>query len=223
MKLCALLSDRRMQLLGLLVLLGSVLGVFFLERSGLGMAEVKAASEWLEEFMTAHPWVLFLAIVILPGLPAPISPVMVLAGAIFHEHALLACLACLAALLVNLSWTYWVAAKPGRGLVRWMFERAQVQVPVVAEHNHMKWLLIVRLTPGFPLFIQSYLLGFVGIAFWRYLWVSFLCSGSIACGMVLTGAGVGDGRIGPILGGVGVLVVVVVVLKVVGGRLATRS
>jgi len=39
----------------------------------------------------------------------------------------------------------------------------------------------------------------------------------------LTGAGVGDGRIGPILGGVGVLVVVVVVLKVVGGRLAPRS
>ena len=187
-------------------------------RMGYGPEDAKAAWGQLEEFMKVRPWLLFVAILILPGLPAPISPLMVLAGVVFHEHPILACLGCLIALELNLVWTYWVGRKPGRGFVQWIFEKSKVEVPTVAEENHMKWLLIVRLTPGFPLFIQNYLLGFVGIPFFRYLWVSMACSGSIACGMVLTGAGVGDGRIGFVLGGLSVLIVVAVVLKIIGKK-----
>lgn len=180
---------------------------------------------WLDfdAFMRANPWVLFAAIVILPGLPVPISPVVLLTGAIFHEHPILACMGCLLALMMNQAWTYWLAAKPGRGLVHWMLARWNVRVPAVDPRNHMKWLLIVRLTPGSPLFLQNYLLGFIHIPYVRYAWVSLLCSGSIACGMVLTGAGIGDGRIGWVLTGLGVLVVVGVVIKIVGSRVAREA
>ena len=145
---------------------------------------------------------------------------VVLAGAIFHEHPILACLGCLAALWANQCWTYWLAAGPGRGLVHWMLEKSQVQVPPVSPRNHMKWLLIVRLTPAFPLFIQNYLLGFIHIPYLKYMWVSILCSGSICCGMVLTGASIGDGRIGWVLTGVSLLVVVGVVVRIVSKRIA---
>ena len=180
---------------------------------------------WLdfETFMVGRPWVLFVAIVILPGLPLPISPVVVLTGVLYHEHPILACLGCLLALMMNQAWTYWLAAKPGRRLAHWMLERWRVRVPAVDPRNHMKWLLIVRLTPGSPLFLQNYLLGFIHIPYLRYAWVSLLCSGSIACGMVLTGAGIGDGRIGWVLSGLGVLVVVGVGVRIVGARLKRAS
>ena len=87
----------------------------------------------------------------------------------------------------------------------------------------MNWMLIVRLTPGFPLFIQNYLLGFIGIPYLRYMWVYILCSGPIACGMVLTGAGMGDGHIGRILGGISVLVVVIVVLRIIGRKVGGKT
>ncbi len=213
-----MLTDRRFHRLALVCAAAGICLALAVWGMGYGPEDAKAAWKSLEEFMRHRPWLLFVAIVILPGFPAPISPVMLLAGVVFHKHPILVCFGCLVALELNLVWTYWVGRKPGRSLVQWMFEKAKVEVPTVAAENEMKWLLIVRLTPGFPLFIQSYLLGFVGISFFRYLWVSLACSGSIACGMVLTGAGVGDGRIGFILGGFSALIVVAVVLKIVGKK-----
>lgn len=219
----SLVRDTRVHRILLLAMVGGICAAFLAWRLGFGPADLKVAWDVTQAFVEHHPWLLFGAILILPGLPVPISPIMLLAGAIFHEHPFLACLGCLIALELNLVWTYWLGRKPGRGFVRWMLERGKIDVPTVAPENEMKWLLIVRLTPGFPLFMQSYLLGYVGISFFRYLWVSLLCAGTIACGMVLTGAGVGNGRIGFILGGVGGLIVVAVVLKIIGARMGRNA
>lgn len=218
--LSKILKDRRFHRPSLIAAVVGVGMALLTWKMGYTLEDAKAGWDWLEEFMTARPWLLFAAIVILPGLPVPISPVVLLTGAIFHEHPILACMGCLLALMMNQAWTYWLAAKPGRGLAHWMLARWNVRVPAVDPRNHMKWLLIVRLTPGSPLFLQNYLLGFIHIPYVRYAWVSLLCSGSIACGMVLTGAGIGDGRIGWVLTGLGMLVVVMVVVRVVSKRVA---
>ena len=223
MNLKRVLSDRRLHRLALVsAVLGA--GVLLLAwKLGYGLADAKAHWEDFQGFMEHRPWLLFVAILILPGFPVPISPVVFLAGAIYHEHPILACLGCLLALMANQAWCYWLAAGPGRRVVRWVFEKSKVEVPVVAKHNQMNWMLIVRLTPGFPLFIQNYLLGFIGIPYLRYMWVSIFCSGSIACGMVLTGAGMGDGRIEWVLGGLSLLIVVIVVLRIIGKRISSKS
>ena len=214
-----IISDRRMQCMALLGLVCGLTLLFWLMYMGYGLEDLKGSWDWFEGFMEKRPWLLFVAIAILPALPIPVSPVVILAGAIFHEHPLLVCLGCLLALMANQAWTYWLAAKPGRRFVHWMLERSKVEIPDVSLAGQMHWMLILRLTPGFPFCVQNYMLGLIRVPFLRYTWVSILCSGPIAIGMVLTGAGVGDGRIGPIIGGVGFLIVVIVVLRLIGKRL----
>jgi uncharacterized membrane protein YdjX (TVP38/TMEM64 family) len=80
-------------------------------------------------------------------------------------------------------------------------------------------ILIVRLTPGLPLFLQNYLLGFFRVPFRLYLPVSLGCSGLIASGIVLSAAGVADANLTPVLTGVSLLVLGWVVVRMTRQRL----
>jgi uncharacterized membrane protein YdjX (TVP38/TMEM64 family) len=84
-------------------------------------------------------------------------------------------------------------------------------------------ILILRLTPGLPLFLQNYVLGFLRVPFRLYLPVSMGCTGLIACGVVLSGAGVAKGNLTPILTGVALIVVGLLVVQMIRQRLPGKS
>ena len=220
---CKVMKDRRfrrLMLFGVIMALGLLLAAI---RMGWTLEDLKSAWSATEGFLAANPWWLFLGLVILPGLPVPVSPLVFLVGTVWHDRPLMACGICLLGLGLNLCWTYWISAKPARGLVERWLKEGTVKIPSLPKGDDLKLILILRLTPGMPLFIQNYVLGFLRVPFGLYLPVSMACTGMVACGVVLTGAGVGGGSLGPIFAGIGLLVVAAVAVKWVRGRLRRRA
>ena len=213
-----ILRDRRFHRLagaGLVVAGGAVLMAW---RMGVDLETVKAGWSATEDFLRDRPWWLFAGLVVLPGLPVPTSALMFLAGTVWRDRPVTACAICLAAMGLNMSWTYWAAARPGRGLVEKLLKTGRFQIPELPHGNHLRFILLLRLTPGFPLFLQNYLLGFFRVPFRLYLPVSLGCTGLIACGVVLSGAGVANGNLMPAITGVALIGLGVVVVRWVRTR-----
>jgi len=214
-----ILRDRRFhRLAGGLLVLGLGAGLLAW-KMGLDGVVVKAAWNQAEDFLIDRPWLLFAVLVVLPGLPVPTSALLILAGTVWRDRPVTACAICLVALALNMTWTYWLAARPGRGLVEKLLEVSSLRVPELPQGNDLRMILILRLTPGLPLFFQNYVLGFFRVPFRLYLAVSMGCSGLIASGIVLSAAGVADGNLTVILTGVPLLVLGLVVVQMVRQRL----
>ena len=218
-----MLADKRMRmaLLGCAILGVAALGAAW--KMGVDLAMLRQAWKVTESFLIDHPGALFLAIVFLPGLPVPTSALLLTAGVVWRDRPWMACLLCLLALCLNLTWTYWLAAKPARGLVEKLMAATSLKIPELPRGDHLKLILVLRLTPGIPLFIQNYLLGFLRAPFFLYLTVSMLCTGFIGCGVVLSGAGLSDGRLLPALTGISLIVIGVVFTHLLRGWLAKKK
>lgn len=218
-----LLADGRVRLGLFFCAILAAVGVTVAWKMGLDLASLKQGWKLTEELLMRYPWALFLAIVILPGLPVPLSALLLTAGVVWSDRPWMACLLSLLALCLNFSWTYWVAAKPARGLVEKLIAATSMKVPDLPRGDHLKLILVLRLTPGIPMFFQNYLLGFLRAPFLLYLPVSVLCSGIVGCGLVLSGAGLSDGRLLPALTGVSLIVLGLVFTHLVRGWLAKRK
>lgn len=218
-----LLSDRRVRIfLACCTVLG-LIAIFLAWRAGYTLADLKEAWESLKAYLTDNPWVLFVALVILPGLPVPLSALLVIAGLVWGKDPLMACTLCIVALALNLTWTYWLAAGPARRLVEKLLESSAIKIPDLPRGDHLKLILVLKLTPGVPMFFQNYLLGFLRAPFRLYLPVGLLCNGIVGTGIVLSSAGIGNGRVMDALTGVSVIVVGVVLTQFVRGWLAKRK
>ena len=210
-----ILNDRRLHRLagGLFALgAGSVLLAWKLD---FNLTTLKEAWQQAEAFLMARPWLLFAGLVVLPGLPVPTSALLFLAGTVWHEHPPTACAICLIALALNMTWTYWAAARPGRHIVEKLLATSAFRIPELPQGNHLKMILILRLTPGLPLFLQNYLLVFFRVPFRLYLLVSMGCSGLISVGVVLSGAGVAKGNLTPMLTGVAMIALGILLVQTI--------
>lgn len=190
---------------------------------GLNLAAVKALWKQCDTYLASHPGVLFLAIVFLPGLPIPTSALLFTAGVVWRQHPVMACLLCLLAMTLNLAWTYWLAAGPARRLVERLLVATAFKIPELPRGDHLKLILILKLTPGIPFFVQNYLCGFLRAPFWLYLSISILCNGILGTGVVLSGVGLADGKLMPALTGISLIVVAVVFTHLVRGWLARKK
>ena len=206
--------------LGAALVLALALGVAW--RMGVSLADLRGWWKDLEQWLMQHPWLLFWALVVLPGLPVPTSALLFAAGAVWHEHPLIACLQCMLAMLINMIWTYWLAAGPGRRLIDRILASTRVRIPVLPYGDHLRMILILRLTPGMPMFFQNYILGFLHARFRLYLPVSLVCNGVMASGIVLSGAGLADGRLMPVLAGLSLIVLAIVLTHTLRNWLAKR-
>jgi uncharacterized membrane protein YdjX (TVP38/TMEM64 family) len=192
-------------------------------KMGVDVASVETAWKTADAYLKQHPWTLFLALVIFPGLPVPTSLLFLTAGVVWRERPLMACSLCLLALALNLTWTYWLAARPARRLVEKVLSVVSIQIPDLPREDHLKLILVMRLTPGIPLFLQNYLLGVMRAPFLLYLAVSMLCSGIIGTGVVLSGAGLADGKLKWAITGVSLIVLGGVFIHLLRGWLAKRK
>ena len=188
-------------------------------KMGVDWAVLKSVWQQLQIFLRDRPWLLFAALVVLPGLPVPTSALLLLAGTVWRDRPVAACAICLVAMALNITWTYWLAARPGRGLVEKLLESTALRIPALPRGNHLRVILILRLTPGLPMFVQNYLLGFLRVPFRLYLPVSMGCTGLIASGMVLGGAGVAKGNLTPVVSGVALIVAGLLVVQMIRQRL----
>lgn len=191
-------------------------------RAGVDLEFLSGLWKTCERFLRTYPWCLFAGLVVLPALPVPTSALLLLAGTVWRSQPAAACGISLLAMSLNMSWTYWVAARPGRGLVEKLLASSALRIPDVTPGNHLRMILLLRLTPGVPLFLQNYVLGFFQVPFRLYLPLSIGCSGMMASGIVLSGAGIADGNLTPALTGLGLIVAAVVVVRALRQRLARK-
>lgn len=216
------IGDKRVRRLAMALGLGLGLAVGAAWWLGVDLADLQRLWKHLEQWLMQHPWALFWALVVLPGLPVPTSALLFAAGVVWRDRPVMACLLCLLALLMNMIWTYWVAAGPGRRLVDRILAATQIRIPELPYGDHLRMILILRLTPGMPMFFQNYVLGFLHARFRLYLPVSLVCTGVMASGIVLSGAGLANGRLLPMLGGISLIVLAVVLTHMLRKWLAKR-
>lgn len=201
----------------------AVVGAWIAWRSGLDLAQLKGWWFFLDGYLKTHPAILFWALVLLPALPIPTSALLLTAGFVWGDRPVMAVSLCLLAMAMNVSWTYWLASRPARGWVEKLMAAGSLQIPEVPRGNHLKLILIMRLTPGIPFFVQNYVLGFLRPPFVLYLWVSMLCSGVIGTGVVLSGAGLGGGNLQWAILGISLIVVGGIVTHFVRAWLGKRK
>jgi uncharacterized membrane protein YdjX (TVP38/TMEM64 family) len=142
---------------------------------------------WKEQ---AGPIPFFAAMAVLPAIGFPVTPFFILAGATFGVAVGLG--GSLLALLANFSLCFWLARSGLRPSISRLLERFGVDLPDFEEGQQraLRFVLMVKFTPGVPAFAKNYLLGVTGVPFAMYLVVSMLVTGVYAAAFVVLGESV---------------------------------
>ncbi len=145
----------------------------------------------VEFFRDAGPAAFFVAMALLPAAGFPLSMFTVAAALVFVPTlGLGTVLACtLLAVAINVALSYWIAARALRPLVARIVRRFGYNLPEIQPHAAWPIILLVRIIPGPPFFVQSYLLGLARVPFRTYLAISTLIPAAYLVGtIVLTDA-----------------------------------
>jgi len=211
----------------LLLAAGSVLAMALFVaawQSGVTMSQLHGWFDTLLELLAEHPAWLLLAIAILPALPIPVSPMLILAGIVFIPKfgAPAACTITFAAMLVNLIWTYWLAATVGRNLVEKLFAFLEIRIPKLSEGDAYRLVLVMRVTPGFPFFVQNLLLGFLHIPFRAYVLISSILIALWTVAWMVSAGALFSGKSGIAIAGISLLVVISIITGVIRKKMANK-
>ncbi len=122
----------------------------------------------------AGPWAFFAAMAVLPAACVPMLAFSLTAGPAFGERMGMGAVvaAGLAATTVNLALTYWLANRALRPWLSALIARLGHKVPRVEAADMTDLIVIVRVTPGVPFFLQNYILGLADAPLGRYLAIS---------------------------------------------------
>lgn len=178
--------------LGLVAVVAVVVAVLLLR----GVDLKGLSHQTMDYIRTAGPWVFFAAMALLPAIGAPLSVFCLAAGPAFGNQlglgGILACAA--AAILVNILLTYWLARYAFRPLLERWLSKLGYKIPVVDKEDQLEVTILVRITPGPPFFVQSYLLGLAQIPFRKYILPSFLAPMFNVTGIVMFGDAIAQGK-----------------------------
>ena len=168
---------------------------------------------------------LLLAIAILPGFGVPVSPLLVLCGALTTKTGSLpaAWFLTAAAMWTNAGWTYLFAAGPGRKIAQGFLDKFMKKGMQVPQVEGFQLAMILRVTPGVPFPVQNYLLGVVGVRAKIYWAVTIPVLSLWAFGFVVFGEGLlqGDGKL--VVTGAGFLVAISVVARMIYVRFVKKD
>jgi uncharacterized membrane protein YdjX (TVP38/TMEM64 family) len=190
-----------------------------------GVNYVDLAQRVLAYIRDAGPWAFFSVTAVAPAFGAPLSAFSLTAGEAFGRQMTMpgVVAAVLAAVAVNLAFTYWLARYALRPILSRVTERYGYTIPRVTPGNALSITLVLRLTPGPPYFMQSYILGLAEVPFRLYMVVSFLCTIPWAVAFVVLGKGIFNGNFQLVLYGVGVIVVASVCVHWIRKRYAAPA
>lgn len=153
---------------------------------GTGMAAVTGAG----------PAVFFAAMAVLPAFGVPTSPLALAAAPLFASRlGLVTVTLCgLGALTLNLIFTYWLARRWLRPWLTRLLARLGYQLPQVGRDDMTDLIVLLRVTPGVPFFVQNYLLGLADVPFGRYLAISCVVQWSYNTAFIAFGDALSHGN-----------------------------
>jgi len=193
-------------------------GVYLLidGRSGL----IDLARQTTELVRDQGPVPFFAALVVLPAVGVPVSAFYLAAGAVFPLWVSL--IGTAVGLAINVLITYWMARKWFRRGIEHLLRRTRYKIPVVAATDHVRLTLFLRLMPGPPFFLQSYILGTVRVPFPTYFLISLGTQIPIASGIIVLGSAFYSSSFGRALIAIIVVVLAVIIVQWVRRRLEKR-
>jgi len=173
----------------------------------------------------AGPWAFFSGIVVLPAVGAPLSLFTLIAGEAFAAKMTMVGViaAVLAAVAVNLAITYWLARHAMRPLLSRLAEHYGYRIPRVTAANALSITIVLRLTPGPPFFVQSYILGMAEVPFRLYMIASWLCVLPTVIAFIILGKGIFNGNFQMVLYGIGAVVAASAIVHLIRNRYAKRA
>jgi len=194
-----------------------VAGVAWLTHGPDWVSMVWLAKDMIIGCCRAYPVVLFAALVLLPGFGFPSSALLLLAGATWGSNWT-SCALAIGATALNISWTYLVAAGPASSLVARLLGARWDRWRSLGHTDRIRLAILLRVTPGVPLFVQNYVLGLLAVPFLPYILISVPINAVFVIGFVLTGGAIFEGRAGLALTGTAVLVAAILVLRLLRSR-----
>jgi uncharacterized membrane protein YdjX (TVP38/TMEM64 family) len=213
---------RKLPLVKLAVVAALAIAAAFMVLRGMNYRALEEGG--LKLIRNVGPWAFFAGTAVLPAVGAPLSVFTITAGEIFAPLMSMGGViaATLFAIAVNLALTYWLARYALRPLLSSVSERYGYKVPRVTAGNALSIALAVRLTPGPPFFMQSYILGLAEVPFRLYMIVSWLCIIPWAVGAVVLGKGIFNGNFKLAIYGAGVIVAAAAVVHAIRRRYVPR-
>jgi uncharacterized membrane protein YdjX (TVP38/TMEM64 family) len=138
----------------------------------------------------------FVLMALLPAAGCPLTVFTLTAGPVFGPTLGMPLVLVLVwvSIAFNLALSYWLARYALRPWLARLLGWLGYKLPEVAEADHRGLVILVRVTPGPPYVLQSYLLGLAGIPFATYFFISWVISSSYACAFVLFGDALMQGR-----------------------------
>lgn len=136
---------------------------------------------------TVSPVLFFLAMAVLPAIGVPLSPFMIVSGAIFGVW--LGLIVSIAAIAINLCLGYAIAQSKLRPRLESLFERFGYKVPDFTAGGRSAWRFAtaIKLTPALPSFAKMYVLAVTAVPFPIYFGVSLGISGAFAVAWIVLG------------------------------------
>jgi len=198
-----------------------VAGVACLTLGPFFISMVWQAKDLLIGWCRDYPFVLFAALVLLPGFGFPSSILLVVAGATWGNSKWTACALAMAATALNMSWTYLLAAGPASSLVARLLGTRWDRWRSLDQNDRIRLAILLRVTPGVPLFVQNYVLGLLAVPFLPYILIPL--NGIYVVGFVLTGGAIFKGSLGGTFFGVAVLVAAILVLRLLRARFKSST
>jgi uncharacterized membrane protein YdjX (TVP38/TMEM64 family) len=176
-------------------------------------------NESLRLVREAGPLAFFSGMAVLPAFGFPLSPFLLGAGPAFAPKMGLPGVIAAAwlAVAINILLTYIMARWLLRPVVAKVLDRLGYRMPQVSQDNQWDITILLRVTPGPPFFVQSYLLGLGRVPLKVYLLVSIGIAWLSATAMVIFGEALLEGKGRMVLLGMSLLAALAV-----GGHLARK-
>ena len=144
----------------------------------------------------AGPLAFFAAMALLPAVGFPLMPFTLIAGPVFGPQlGVVPTIGCaVAAVAVNVALSYWLAAGAMRAWVLRLSCWLGYRMPEMPAGTAWQLVTVVRLAPGLPFWMQSYLLGVVRAPFAAYLTLSTLIPAFYIAATIAGGDALARGR-----------------------------
>lgn len=171
---------------------GLVLGVLVLR----GFDWRGAIDTGMTALRSAGPVAFFSAMALLPACGVPALTFVLTAVPVFGPQlgTATAVLLGLAALTVNFCLTYGLARGALRPMLQKVVARLGYRLPEVEAGDATDLVILLRVTPGVPFFVQNYLAGLARLPFGRYLAVSAAIAWPLNAAFLLFGDALLHGR-----------------------------
>lgn len=214
------MTSTRIRIAIAIVLIGIAFAAVLLWRfrHDLSSVDLQPAVDWIASF---GPIPFFAAMAILPSFWAPVSPFLLLAGAIYDMPTAL--IGCSAALATNMALSWVLAGKLFRPLFERLVHRFGYSIPNINRESMVTVAVLLRITPGMPFPLQNYLLGLARMPFLWYMGISLPLTLAFALSIVLFGDAVLKGNVGLVMLAISLFIVLSFVVRYLRIRLRSKS